>query len=215
MTFDYLKNRKELVSVVLLGISVFLGVLILISAVGSFVTSARAEKLIGDAVARSELDPNAAEKYLAQSKETADKLKKKNLFAPPAPKKHPVKEVSGILGSEVLIKGKWYKVNDKVGDAKIVAIEPTFVRIEWGGKEKIFAPISAAGLPEASKQPKAGKEDGDRTRRRPRRGGTRVFRSATSRRERVREIAEKRRMLRKAREAEVVEREEDLQSGSE
>jgi hypothetical protein len=42
-----------------------------------------------------------------------------------------------------------------------------------------------------------------------------VFRSATSRRERVREIAEKRRMSRKAREAEVVEREEDLQSGSE
>ncbi|MHC4062339.1 MAG: hypothetical protein ACYSR4_05300 [Planctomycetota bacterium] len=215
MRLDYLKDRKELVSVVLLGSSALLGVLILISVVGFFLNSARAEKLVGEAVAHDKMDPNAAEKYVSQSKEAADKLKKKNLFAPPARKKHPVNEVSGILGSEVLIKGKWYKVNGKVGDATIVAIEPTFVRIKWEGKEKIFAPISAAGLPEDSKRPEAGKENGDRTRRRPRRRGTRVFRSATSRRERVREIAEKRRMLRKAREAEPVEREENLQSGSE
>jgi len=43
----------------------------------------------------------------------------------------------------VLINGKWYKVGDKIGDAKIVAIEPTQVKIEWEGKEKVFAPISA------------------------------------------------------------------------
>jgi len=44
----------------------------------------------------------------------------------------------------VLFNGKWYKVGDKIGDAKIVAIEAAQVRIEWEGKEKIFAPISAA-----------------------------------------------------------------------
>jgi len=32
-----------------------------------------------------------------------------------------------------------------VGDAKIVAIEPTLVRIEWEGNEKIFLPIDAKG----------------------------------------------------------------------
>ncbi len=55
--------------------------------------------------------------------------------------------MSGILGDEVLINGKWYKAGDKVGDAKIVAIEAAQVRIEWEGKEKIFAPISAASAP--------------------------------------------------------------------
>jgi hypothetical protein len=91
------------------------------------------------------------EKYFVESKAIADELKKKNLFVPPKPKKHPVSQVAGILGDEVLINGKWYKVGDKVGDAKIVAIEPTLVKIEWEGKEKVFAPISAASAPQPKK----------------------------------------------------------------
>jgi hypothetical protein len=73
------------------------------------------------------------------------------LFAPPLPKKHPVSQVSGILGNEVLINSKWYKVGDKIGDAKIVAIESTLVKIEWEGKEKVFAPISAKSAPAPKK----------------------------------------------------------------
>jgi hypothetical protein len=78
-------------------------------------------------------------------KALADELKKNNLFAPPPPKQHPVKEVVGIFGNEVIIRDKLYKVGDKVGDAKIVAIEPTQVTIEWDGKKKFFAPLEAKG----------------------------------------------------------------------
>lgn len=166
MKFDYLKGNKELlrtlafttgsknesVSIVLLGVSALLGVLILIKIAGVFALSARAETSIEGAIARSSPEPNDIEKFSAKSKSIAEELKKKNLFAPPEPKQHPVKQVLGILGNEVLIDGKWYKVGDKVRDAKIVAIEPAKVRIEWEGKEKTFAPIEAAGAPEPKKK---------------------------------------------------------------
>ena len=150
MKIDYLKNNhsksnKHIVSVGLLGISTFMGVLILIKVTGFFAAPARAENSVKRAVALSKPDPNDMEKYFAKSKAIADELKKNNLFVPPPPKKHPVNQVLGILGDEVLINNKWYKAGDKVGDAIIVAVEPTLVRIEWDGNEKTFLPIDAKG----------------------------------------------------------------------
>ncbi len=166
MKLDYIKEKKELVCPVLLGISALFGVLTLIKVTGFFVVSARAETLIKRVVAQNKPDANDMEKYLAESKAIADELKKKNLFAPPPPKKHPVKEVRGILGDEVLIGDKWYKVGDKIGDAKIVAIEPAQVRIEWDGKERVFAPISAASAPgPGGPRPVKGVAKGDEIRR--------------------------------------------------
>jgi hypothetical protein len=145
MKLDFAKEKKNTISLLLLTSSVLLGILILIKLTAFFVTSGRQEKLIDEAALRCRMDPNATEKYLAKSKETAEQLKKKNLFAPPPPKQHPVSEISGILGNEVLIKDKWYKVGDKIADAEILAIEPAQVKIKWDGKEKYFAPIAAAG----------------------------------------------------------------------
>jgi len=145
MKLDYLKEKKELVSVVLLGVSVFLAVLILIKAASFFTASANAENLLKKALAQSKLDDEDQKKYFTESKAMADELKRDNLFVPPPPKQHPVREVPAILGDEVLINGKWYKAGDMVGDAKIVAIEPTQVKILWDGNEKIFAPISTGG----------------------------------------------------------------------
>jgi hypothetical protein len=128
-----------------------MGVLILIKVTGFFAAPARAEDLVKRTVELNKPDPNDMKKYFSKSRAIADELKKNNLFAPPLPKQHPVKQVSGILGNEVLIKDKWYKAGDNVGDAKIVAIEPTQVRIEWEGSEKAFAPISAVSAPETKK----------------------------------------------------------------
>jgi hypothetical protein len=41
-----------------------------------------------------------------------------------------------------------------VGDAKIVAIEPSQVRIQWEGKEIVLAPIQAVGAPGPKKKAK-------------------------------------------------------------
>jgi len=162
MKLDYLKDIKGFMrdfdfagfcktrsfSSLLLWVSAVLGILILIKPTGFFVASARAEGLIEKAIAQNNSDANDIDRYLAKSKKVADELKKKNLFAPPEPKQHPVKQVLGILGNEVVINGKWYKAGDNIKDAKIVAIEPAQVRIEWNGEEKIFAPIDAVSAPE-------------------------------------------------------------------
>ena len=137
------KNKEELVPTVLLGVAVLCGILILLKVTGFFFASARAEKVVMRAVEQNETDPNNVKKQLASSAAISDELKKNNLFAPPPAKQHPVSEVSGIFGDQVLIQNKWYGVGESVKDAKIVAIGATSVTIMWEGKEKIFLPIEA------------------------------------------------------------------------
>ena len=150
---DHLKNKKELIPTVLLGVAVLCGILILVKVTSFFVASARAESVVKRAIEQNRADPNNIEKQLASSAAITDELKKNNLFAPPPPKQHPVTEVSGIFGDQVFIKNKWYNVGDTVGDAKIVAIGPTSVTIMWDGKEKAFLPIQSK-IAEAKSGPK-------------------------------------------------------------
>lgn len=138
------KKGTEPVAMVLLALAALLGALILLKVAGFFVTSADAENTVAQATSPTGAEPNDVERPLAEAKSLADQLKKKNLFAPPPPKQHPVKQVDGILGSEALIGGKRYAVGDKIGEARIVAITATEVRIEWDGKEKTFAPFASA-----------------------------------------------------------------------
>lgn len=143
MKLDYLKEKGHLVPFALLGVSALLAVLTLVKVVDFFVTSSRAGSLVRKAVEQSKSDDDV-EKHLAKGKAMVDELKMRNLFVPRPPRRNPVSVVLGILGDEALINGKWYKAGDSVGDAKVVAIEPTRVRIEWDGKETVFAPITAA-----------------------------------------------------------------------
>ncbi len=138
---NHIKDKKEFISVGLLGASAVMLVLMVIKGTGFLAAPVRAENSLKKAAALSKPDDEEVKKHLNTSKAIAEGLKKKNLFAPPPPKQHPVNEVLGILGDEALINGKWYKAGDSVGDAKIVAIEPTLVRIEWDGNEKTFLPI--------------------------------------------------------------------------
>jgi len=145
MKLDYPNGKDKVVSIILLGLAVLLAVLISVKVTGFVTTSARAESLVKSAAAQGQPDVEQMEKHLADSKAVANGLKKKNLFAPPPPRQHPVKEVAGILGSEALINGRWYKVGDKIADARVVTVEATQVRIVWDGKEKVFAPMGATG----------------------------------------------------------------------
>ena len=143
MNFDYFKNNKHLVRAVLLGVSAVLAVLAAVKLMDYYTTSAEAQSIVRKAVDQDKTDPKLIEENLAGFKKIADALKKESLFVPRAPKRHPVSAVLGIMGSEALINGKWYKVGDKISDAEVVAVEPTVVTIKWDGKETMFAPISA------------------------------------------------------------------------
>jgi hypothetical protein len=143
VTIDYLKEKKELVSVVLLCVSAVMAVSILVKVTGFFTASAKAERIVTDAVAQNTEDANDINKYFTKYKMLADALKKNNLFSPPVAKQHPVQEIAGIFGDEVIIRDKLYKVGAKVGEATIVSIESTQVTIEWDGKKKVFSPMDA------------------------------------------------------------------------
>lgn len=144
MVTDYLKRNERLAPRALLGVAAFLAILTVAKLWDYHSTSAEAQSIVAKAVDQDKPDPELLKENLAGFKGIADAIKKKNLFVPVPPKKHPVSAVLGIMGNEALINDKWYKAGDKIGDARIVAIEPTQVKIEWDGKEKYFAPIASA-----------------------------------------------------------------------
>ncbi len=204
MKLDTLKEKQGLISISLLCVSGVLGVLITAKLGSFFVTSARMEKLVEDAVAQSKPDANDAKEYLAKFKEVAEELKKKNMFAPPPPKPGwPVKRVEGILGHMAFIKGNWRKVGDEIGGAKVLEIKPTYVKVVWEGKEKIFSPFDIKSAKSDSPKRRESKrevrrERGER-RPRPRRGGEGRSGSAEEDAERAKLRAERRARIRRER----------------
>lgn len=152
---DKLRGRKDALPAVLVAASAILVVLALWKVGGFFSTSSWAMKLASKAALVGMSGGGDTAKHLEKSKNTADALKKKNLFAPPAAKQHPVKAVPGILGNSAFINGKWLAEGQNMGDAKVVAVEPTQVKIEWDGNEKSFLPImaDASGAPGSSGRP--------------------------------------------------------------
>ena len=137
------QNKRARVPVVLLAIAAILGVLTAAKATGLLIASARAERIVRQAIIWSAPETKVLESQAAKSKLLAEDLKRQNLFCPPAPREHPVKAVLGIFGNEAYIDGQWYKVGARIGDAKIVAIGADSVTTEWDGKKTVFCPIDA------------------------------------------------------------------------
>jgi hypothetical protein len=140
-------NKTECYAKSLVAATVLLGALTFLKVTG-FLTASSEVRMMA-----VKMDPNTENagtpadvgKLLASGKASAEELKKKNLFVKTPPRQHPVREVLGILGDEALINGKWCKVGESVGDAKIVAIDPTKVKVAWDGQEKEFSPIGSGG----------------------------------------------------------------------
>jgi hypothetical protein len=136
-------NNMEPLARALLAVAGLLGAFIFLQ-IATFVATARdADSVVAAATDVSVGRPAASPSV--QVKSAVEGLKKNNLFSPPAAKQCPVNEVIGILGDQALINGQWYKAGDSVADAKILAIEPTKVKIIWDGQEKEFMPISSTG----------------------------------------------------------------------
>jgi hypothetical protein len=161
MDFDRSNRTKGRAATLLLLVSALCAAIAMTKVAGLITADADAETVLTGA-ARYGVDPNDLHQYLAESNKMADELKKKNLFVPPVKKQHPVKAVNGIFGDEALINGQWHKVGAKVGDAEILAIEPTRVSIKWEGEEKWFAPIGSASTPQSPPSPPVAKQDAPR-----------------------------------------------------
>jgi len=157
MAIDESKAKRQIIAVALLAAAITAGVLMLARLTQYVAGAARADSLIEKAVSQTKADPNEVVKHLSRYQAVAEQLKGKNIFVPPEPKQHPVREVQGIMGHEAAINGQWYKVGDMIGDAKIVSIEASLVKIEWQGQVKSFEPMSGGGDLGGSPGPQPGK----------------------------------------------------------
>lgn len=147
MKHPFGNEKTELYGNVLTAVTLLLGALCFLRVAG-FLTATAEVRTAAARVGSGAQQAGGSEdldELLASSKSCAEELKKKNLFVITPPRQHPIGEVLGILGDEALINGKWCKVGESVGDAKILAIGPTKVKVAWDGKEKEFSPIAASG----------------------------------------------------------------------
>ena len=162
MQIRAIHRNRDRISWGLLAAAALLGVFTVAKVAGFCVQRGRMQAL--GTLAQSERDPNRLKQSLGEAKKRVDSLKQNNLFVKAPPKQNPIKQVEGILGGEALIGGKWYKVGDKVADAKIVAIAATQVEVEWDGKKTSFSPIASVSAGPPAPPTAAGgppkKEDG-------------------------------------------------------
>ncbi|UCD49646.1 MAG: hypothetical protein JSW27_19200 [Phycisphaerales bacterium] len=149
------KDKQASLRLGLIAATVLFGSLVGAKVAQSVIEPRRVEQLVADAAARNDADPNGAEASLASARQVVQTLREKNLFVKAPPKQHPVKQVDGILGREVLVGNKWYGAGDKIGDANVISVGSTHAIIEWEGRKKTFAPIAAAGASpgESSQRP--------------------------------------------------------------
>jgi len=145
MKLDFLKEKKEIVSIILLGFSAVMAVFILYRIINFSTVTARAENVVKTAIEQNATEARNIEQYSAKDREIAENLTRNNPFALPATLENPVKEVRAIFGNQVLINNKWYSEGEMISaSAKVVTIEPTQVIIEWNDRETTFRPLDAS-----------------------------------------------------------------------
>ncbi|MFC1782849.1 hypothetical protein ACFL02_04595 [Planctomycetota bacterium] len=79
-------------------------------------------------------DKQTAQRYLAQYRQAADKLVRQNKFVPPPSGPEPPGDCSAIFGDEARFGDRWIKVDDTIGEARVLEIGPTAVTLLFDGK---------------------------------------------------------------------------------
>jgi len=153
MNIDKLKNKKRHIPKTLMCLSGLLALLIGAKVSAFVINSNQIPEKITLALNSPGRSEENIKKYQLKYTEATDALKKKNLFMPPvAKKKNPVTRVTAVLGDEVCISNKWYKVGDKISDAEITGIMPNEVTIVWNEKESKLKPFDTVVLSAPPKQ---------------------------------------------------------------
>ena len=158
INLDELKEKKELLSVVLLGGAAILVVLTCITITKFFLLSTKTENIILNAITQSKRPQAEVEKVLDDTRQLAENLRMNNLFAPPVVQTqtkrpavvpvNPVTEVTAIIGNLVCINENWYSIGDTIpgtgGSARISAIGLDYVTVEFNGATQNLYPIQAS-----------------------------------------------------------------------
>jgi len=122
---------------------------------------------IASAVKAEKQCQDSAKDYQSNYTKTSDAFKKANFFLVKSVSKNPVKSVTAVFGDEAMIDDKWYKVGDKIKDAKVKSISPNEVVVVWNDKETSLYPFSKVDVPPAPKQTSSNRNASNRGGDRP------------------------------------------------
>ncbi len=149
---DYVKNGMWYASRALFVASTVLAVLTVTRVSGFMTSSGRITKTVETAKTQNGHDEETVANPLAKGRETADQLKKKNMFTTPPPMpKPPV--CAGIIGSSAIIDGKPYKAGDNVAGAEIISVGAKEVLIKWQDNEMKLVPFAANNIAPPDQKP--------------------------------------------------------------
>ncbi|MBW8035796.1 MAG: hypothetical protein FVQ79_09245 [Planctomycetes bacterium] len=142
MKTEILKNRLKHLVRALIALSVLMACA-MAAKVSAFVLEADSiPQRIEKALTVDSKKDDRLKEFQSQHAKIAKKLKEKSLFASSSPeKKNPVTKVDGIIGNSALIGGKLYKKGDKIGDAKILSIDPKSITVRWNKQEIQVSPF--------------------------------------------------------------------------
>jgi S1-C subfamily serine protease len=137
------KKHQKIIPIALFGFSTLLAVVMLWKIVNFLQVSIWARDVVGKAVVQIGAQTPNVEQYLTIDRSIVGTLNQNNVFVPQATPVNPISEVRAIFGDSALINNNWYKAGDSVGQARIVAVEPTQAQIEWNGDVKTYLPVDA------------------------------------------------------------------------
>jgi hypothetical protein len=144
MILEYIKTNQRYFTMATAAVAIMLTMATISKAAVSMVRIRKIAPAIESAKTQAVIDEEASKKHLAKFKETAEKLKKENMYTPPQAKPKPP-SCTGIIGSRAIINGKGYKVGEKVGGAELLSIGTKDVTVMWDGKETVLPVFSKGG----------------------------------------------------------------------
>jgi hypothetical protein len=154
MKFEDMKKKQGYIPRALLLLSGLLALLIGAKVYAFVATSKQIPVDLEKILKAPSRNKEKIEKHQSFYTDAVGELKKQNFFMPPKPaKKNPVTNVTAILGDEVCISNKWYKVGDKIQDAKVTSISSNEVTIMWNEKETKLQPFDSVTFEPPPKTP--------------------------------------------------------------
>jgi len=89
-------------------------------------------------------DEATSQRYLAKYQQSADQLVRQNMFVPPPSGPEPPGDCLAILGDEARFGDRWIKVDDTIGEARVLEIGPMAVTLLFDGKSITRRPTLVA-----------------------------------------------------------------------
>jgi len=150
MGFVFTKQDERVVLALLRVLTVFFAVCIC-TKVWTSVATVGAARAVAAAALRAGMSTPGTTQEVSPDGGAVEQLPERELPVPATPRQAPMLEVTGLLGDEALVNGHWCRVGDRMGEARILAVEATQVRVLWEGQTLTYSPAESGRPPSSDR----------------------------------------------------------------